>query len=109
MLGCLLNKALAALITMGLSLLWMMMLLWYRDVLGLVGGVLVSVDGVLLSVDGVLVSVGGVLLLVDWVVCFLFWMEGGLLMSSPFFVKLCLVNQFLCIFVSNTILLLLLL
>ena len=67
MLGCLLNKALAALITMGLSLLWMMMLLWYRDVL-------VSVDGVLLSVDGVLVSVGGVLLLVDWVVCFLFWM-----------------------------------
>jgi hypothetical protein len=84
-LGCLLNKALAALITMGLSLLWMMMLLWYRDVLGLVGGVLVSV--------------GGVLLLVDWVVCFLFWMRGGLLMSSPFFVKLCLVNQFLCIFV----------
>jgi hypothetical protein len=79
-LGCLLNKALAALITMGLSLLWMMMLLWYRDVL-------VSVDGVLLSVDGVLVSVGGVLLLVDWVVCFLFWMGGGLLMSSPFFVK----------------------
>jgi hypothetical protein len=56
-LGCLLNKALAALITMGLSLPWMMMLLWYRDVLGLVGGVLVSVDGVLLSVDGVLVSV----------------------------------------------------
>ncbi|SMN17111.1 hypothetical protein CRYPD_4 [uncultured Candidatus Thioglobus sp.] len=38
-LGCLLNKALAALIAMGSSLLWTMILLWYRDVFMSVGWV----------------------------------------------------------------------